>query len=103
MLYHDSNYFNGHFNTLFTLNHVSTLCIGCKREKEGPCGQTSKNNKILFPWILKTDVEHNDGDYETIAEVGWYILGDNQQNVGPYAFSELRGECCISRYFYCSC
>lgn len=36
------------------------------------------------------DVEHNDGDYETITEVGWYILGDNQQNVGPYAFSELR-------------
>lgn len=23
-------------------------------------------------------------------EVGWYILGENQQNLGPYAFSELR-------------
>lgn len=25
-------------------------------------------------------------------EVGWYILGENQQNLGPYAFSELRGK-----------
>lgn len=25
----------------------------------------------------------------TSAEVGWYILGEDQQNVGPYAFSEL--------------
>lgn len=23
---------------------------------------------------------------------GWYILGENQQNHGPYAFSELRGK-----------
>ncbi|XP_058094313.1 splicing factor U2AF-associated protein 2 isoform X1 [Magnolia sinica] len=27
---------------------------------------------------------------ETIAEVGWYILGENQEHVGPYAFSELQ-------------
>ncbi|GMH13053.1 hypothetical protein Nepgr_014894 [Nepenthes gracilis] len=25
-----------------------------------------------------------------IAEVGWYILGENQQNVGPYSIQELR-------------
>ncbi|XWS57221.1 hypothetical protein CRYUN_Cryun09bG0155700 [Craigia yunnanensis] len=27
---------------------------------------------------------------DVVAEVGWYILGEDQQNVGPYAFSELR-------------
>lgn len=29
------------------------------------------------------------GDCE---EAGWYILGENQQNHGPYAFSELHGK-----------
>lgn len=27
-----------------------------------------------------------------VAGVGWYILGEDQQNVGPYAISELRGK-----------
>ncbi|XVE90694.1 hypothetical protein DITRI_Ditri20bG0097500 [Diplodiscus trichospermus] len=26
---------------------------------------------------------------DAVAEVGWYILGEDQQNIGPYAFSEL--------------
>lgn len=26
------------------------------------------------------------------AEVGWFILGENQENVGPYALSELQGD-----------
>ncbi|KAJ6432402.1 hypothetical protein OIU84_019611 [Salix udensis] len=30
------------------------------------------------------------GNYNTVAEVGWYILGEDQQQVGPYVFSELR-------------
>jgi hypothetical protein len=25
------------------------------------------------------------------AEVGWYVLGPNQESVGPYALAELRG------------
>lgn len=29
---------------------------------------------------------------EKATEVGWYVLGEDQQQVGPYAFSELRGE-----------
>ena len=29
---------------------------------------------------------------EKITEVGWYVLGEDQQQIGPYAFSELRGE-----------
>ncbi|KAJ6718163.1 SPLICING FACTOR U2AF-ASSOCIATED PROTEIN 2 [Salix purpurea] len=29
------------------------------------------------------------GNYNTVAEVGWYILGEDQQQVGPYVFSEL--------------
>lgn len=32
------------------------------------------------------------GNYNTVAEVGWYILGEDQQQVGPYVFSELCGE-----------
>lgn len=32
------------------------------------------------------------GNLEMVTEAGWYILGENQQHVGPYAFSELRGE-----------
>uniref|UniRef100_A0A6N2NE79 RRM domain-containing protein n=1 Tax=Salix viminalis TaxID=40686 RepID=A0A6N2NE79_SALVM len=30
------------------------------------------------------------GNYNTVAEAGWYILGEDQQQVGPYVFSELR-------------
>lgn len=26
------------------------------------------------------------------TEVGWFILSEDQQHVGPYAASELRGE-----------
>ncbi|KAB5538616.1 hypothetical protein DKX38_016149 [Salix brachista] len=29
------------------------------------------------------------GNYNTVVEVGWYILGEDQQQVGPYVFSEL--------------
>lgn len=31
-----------------------------------------------------------DGSKQMATEVGWYILGDNQQHIGPYAVSELR-------------
>lgn len=31
-----------------------------------------------------------DGNMSTAAEVGWFVLAENQQHVGPYAFSELR-------------
>ncbi|KAL6146975.1 hypothetical protein ACLB2K_057650 [Fragaria x ananassa] len=27
---------------------------------------------------------------QTLSDVGWFILGENQQHLGPYAFSELR-------------
>jgi hypothetical protein len=27
------------------------------------------------------------------TEVGWYVLGPNQESVGPYALAELRGDC----------
>ncbi|KAG5240059.1 splicing factor U2AF-associated protein [Salix suchowensis] len=30
-----------------------------------------------------------DGSYNMVAEVGWFILGEDQQQVGPYTFSEL--------------
>ena len=33
-----------------------------------------------------------DGNYNTVTEVGWYILGEDQQQVGPYVFAELCGE-----------
>ena len=33
-----------------------------------------------------------DGSSGSSTEVGWYILGENQQHVGPYASSELLGE-----------
>ena len=29
------------------------------------------------------------------TEIGWYILGEAQQHIGPYALSELRGESSI--------
>lgn len=32
------------------------------------------------------------GNSGMVTEAGWYILGEDQQHVGPYAFSELRGE-----------
>ncbi|KAJ6726811.1 SPLICING FACTOR U2AF-ASSOCIATED PROTEIN 2 [Salix purpurea] len=30
-----------------------------------------------------------DGSYNMVAEVGWFILGEDQQQIGPYTFSEL--------------
>nr|KJB19185.1 hypothetical protein B456_003G087900 [Gossypium raimondii] len=32
----------------------------------------------------------SDNHPQSVAGVGWYILGEDQQNVGPYAISELR-------------
>ncbi|KAB1203393.1 HIV Tat-specific factor 1 [Morella rubra] len=40
-----------------------------------------------------------DGNCESIAEVGWYILGEDQHHVGPYALSELR-EHFLNGYLY---
>ncbi|KAF8378899.1 hypothetical protein HHK36_030248 [Tetracentron sinense] len=34
----------------------------------------------------------HDANAETITEVGWYILGENQEHVGPYIFSELQDD-----------
>nr|BAJ53149.1 JHL23J11.4 [Jatropha curcas] len=31
-----------------------------------------------------------EGTHSAVEEVGWYILGENQQHLGPYASSELR-------------
>ncbi|KAL5580101.1 hypothetical protein UlMin_012543 [Ulmus minor] len=37
-----------------------------------------------------TGVEYKvDGESQFVAEVGWFILGENQQHVGPYVSSEL--------------
>ncbi|KAL5064427.1 hypothetical protein RYX36_026164, partial [Vicia faba] len=27
---------------------------------------------------------------ENVTEVGWYVLGENQQQLSPYVFSEVR-------------
>ncbi|KAH1097451.1 hypothetical protein J1N35_014372 [Gossypium stocksii] len=32
----------------------------------------------------------SDNHPQSVAGVGWYILGEDQQNVGPYAIFELR-------------
>ncbi|KAI3961019.1 hypothetical protein MKX01_014351 [Papaver californicum] len=37
---------------------------------------------------MDSGVENSSG--KAISEVGWYILGVNQEHVGPYAFSELQ-------------
>eukprot|EP00268_Persea_americana_P069057 TRINITY_DN972_c0_g1_i6.p1 TRINITY_DN972_c0_g1~~TRINITY_DN972_c0_g1_i6.p1 ORF type:complete len:499 (-),score=140.50 TRINITY_DN972_c0_g1_i6:745-2241(-) len=40
---------------------------------------------------MESDVESVSGmNSGTVSEVGWYILGPNQENVGPYALSELQ-------------
>ncbi|XVF41410.1 hypothetical protein PTKIN_Ptkin01aG0277700 [Pterospermum kingtungense] len=43
--------------------------------------------------MSSSDVSDNyqqSGTLGAVAEVGWYILGPDQQNIGPYAISELR-------------
>ncbi|XP_054823905.1 splicing factor U2AF-associated protein 2-like [Prosopis cineraria] len=53
---------------------------------ESPHHQQQQQPLQLQP----TGGEHHFGvNSETIAEVGWYVLGENQQQVGPYAISEL--------------
>lgn len=40
------------------------------------------------------------GNTEMNTEMGWYILGEAQEHIGPYALSELRGKPSIpSTYF----
>ncbi|KAK9292103.1 hypothetical protein L1049_020061 [Liquidambar formosana] len=53
--------------------------------------QNGTENPSTSPHQQDTGAENSfDGSSETVSEVGWYILGENQQHVGPYAFSELR-------------
>ncbi|KAH7681214.1 HIV Tat-specific factor 1 protein [Dioscorea alata] len=35
-------------------------------------------------------MESSGVDYGAVTEAGWYILGDNQESLGPYAISELQ-------------
>lgn len=35
-------------------------------------------------------------DTKAVKEPGWYILGENQESIGPYALSELRGKFLLS-------
>ena len=44
--------------------------------------------------INTSGLSGTENSLDAVAEVGWYILGEDQQNVGPYAFSELCGEFC---------
>lgn len=32
------------------------------------------------------------------TDVGWYILGGNQESLGPYTFLELCGKCSVLLY-----
>lgn len=51
------------------------------------------NGFVCLSLFLFVGMDNNSvGNLEMVTEAGWYILGENQQHVGPYAFSELRGE-----------
>lgn len=39
---------------------------------------------------MEESVEKNDA-VSAPGEAGWYILGQNQEHIGPYAHSELQG------------
>lgn len=43
----------------------------------------------------------SDASYAVATEVGWYILGENQEHVGPYALSELQGDSFDVVCFFC--
>lgn len=52
--------------------------------------ETAPSDAVNPNAVSANDSQHSfDGNSETVNEVGWYILGENQQHVGPYAFSEL--------------
>ncbi|KAK4263447.1 hypothetical protein QN277_028850 [Acacia crassicarpa] len=54
-------------------------------------GYESPHHQQQQQQLQPTGGEHQFGvNSETITEVGWYVLGENQQQVGPYAISELR-------------
>ncbi|URE32032.1 hypothetical protein MUK42_16423 [Musa troglodytarum] len=42
------------------------------------------------PYLSLVMESSGDASYAAATEVGWYILGDNQEQVGPYALSELQ-------------
>ncbi|PRQ41485.1 putative GYF domain, nucleotide-binding alpha-beta plait domain-containing protein [Rosa chinensis] len=51
-----------------------------EEEEEGKRQQSGSEQTIL-EMEAKTEI---------LSEVGWFILGENQQHLGPYTFSELR-------------
>lgn len=51
------------------------------------------HNKIDCDFFIDTGSEASVAlDTEIAKEPGWYILGENQESIGPYALSELRGK-----------
>ncbi|KAI3830454.1 hypothetical protein MKX03_018144 [Papaver bracteatum] len=42
------------------------------------------------PFLFCVENSGGGGSGIAISEVGWYVLGENQEHVGPYAFSKLQ-------------
>ncbi|KAF5462715.1 hypothetical protein F2P56_018700, partial [Juglans regia] len=62
-----------------------------QKERKGTTTMSSQNGFEAQHQQENPGEEHTfDRNCETIPEVGWYILGEDQQHVGPYALSELR-------------
>ncbi|XP_020531986.1 splicing factor U2AF-associated protein 2 isoform X2 [Amborella trichopoda] len=47
-------------------------------------------SRASLPIMESGTVGAQGSDSNTVTEVGWYILGENQEHVGPYALSELQ-------------
>ncbi|XP_038703687.1 HIV Tat-specific factor 1 homolog isoform X2 [Tripterygium wilfordii] len=58
--------------------------MSCHRSSQIPQQQDEEVEEEEY--VIGSSLE---GDYGAPSEVSWYILGEHQQQVGPYAFSEL--------------
>lgn len=47
--------------------------------------------KVIFVTISVGMEAGDDKSTGNVSEVGWFILSEEQQHIGPYAVSELRG------------
>lgn len=50
-------------------------------------------------WIPAGEGNGVQTNLEVNNEVGWYVLGLDQQQIGPYTSAELKGESCALHMF----
>lgn len=57
---------------------------------------------LILLWIPAGEGNGVQTNLEVNNEVGWYVLGLDQQQIGPYTSAELKGESCAFHLLACN-